>query len=256
MNKCLLVFFAGIICSVGQLVINVSKGSEQASVYQQRIEGNMSTDSVSVQYITPAGIGVNQVVDLKTKVVITVYTVPGEQDLTDEPYQVFCFISAYSDDMIPSEAVTKLRQKHPGTVRVAEEHRGNTVQDNAVGLVISRASPLSVHIPGLCREAKSSTYSSQTELDKIQKSVKLFKPNLIFKPIPGYQAASRCDERSLEGPCQCNLSSCIWWFPCSLKFCRNPSGEGEHRCGIRTCSKCFTHRFLVESRVECLWNQP
>ena len=29
-----------------------------------------------------------KVVDLKTKVVITVYTVPGEQDLTDEPYQV------------------------------------------------------------------------------------------------------------------------------------------------------------------------
>ena len=50
-------------------------------------------------------------------------------------FKVFCFISAYSDDMIPSEAVTKLRQKHPGTVRVAEEHRGNTVQvTGTVGL--------------------------------------------------------------------------------------------------------------------------
>jgi hypothetical protein len=30
--------------------------------------------------------------------------------------------------MIPAEAVTKLRQKHPGTVRVAEENRGTLVQ--------------------------------------------------------------------------------------------------------------------------------
>jgi hypothetical protein len=30
--------------------------------------------------------------------------------------------------MIPAEAVTKLRQKHPGTIRVAEENRGTLVQ--------------------------------------------------------------------------------------------------------------------------------
>jgi len=30
--------------------------------------------------------------------------------------------------MIPAEAVNKLRQKNSGTVRVAEEHRGTTVQ--------------------------------------------------------------------------------------------------------------------------------
>jgi hypothetical protein len=43
-------------------------------------------------------------------------------------FQVFCFVSAYSGEMIPAEAVTKLRQKHPGTIRVAEENRGTLVQ--------------------------------------------------------------------------------------------------------------------------------
>ena len=37
-------------------------------------------------------------------------------------------MSAYNGDLIPVEAVTKLRQKHPGTIRVAEENRGTTVQ--------------------------------------------------------------------------------------------------------------------------------
>jgi hypothetical protein len=35
--------------------------------------------------------------------------------------QAICFISFYTGDLIPPEAVMKLRQKHPGTIRVAEE---------------------------------------------------------------------------------------------------------------------------------------
>jgi len=63
--------------SSGELVINVSKGTEQASVYQQHISGNLTTNSVKIQFISPQGDSVNQVTDLKNRVVITVYTVPG-----------------------------------------------------------------------------------------------------------------------------------------------------------------------------------
>ena len=49
-----------------------------------------------------------------------------------------CLVSAYAGDMIPSEAMTKLKQKHPGTVRVAEEVRGSVVQDSPVQVVVGR----------------------------------------------------------------------------------------------------------------------
>ena len=48
-----------------------------------------------------------------------------------------------STDMIPPEAMTKLRQKHPGTVRVAEESRGSSVVAHPVSLVPARAGHLS-----------------------------------------------------------------------------------------------------------------
>ena len=44
--------------------------------------------------------------------------------------QAFCFVSSYSGDLIPPEAVMKLRQKNPTTVRVADEDRGDVVQDS------------------------------------------------------------------------------------------------------------------------------
>ena len=48
--------------------------------------------------------------------------------------QVLCFVSAFSGDMIAPEAVMKLRQKHPGTVRVAESDEGQVVQDSPLVL--------------------------------------------------------------------------------------------------------------------------
>jgi len=241
--------------SSGELVINVSKGTEQASVYQQHISGNLTTNSVKIQFISPQGDSVNQVTDLKNRVVITVYTVPGEQDLGQDGYQVFCFVTAYTGDLIPTEAVTKLRQKHSATVRVAEEHRGTVVQENPVSLFVVKAGVLSPHIPTLCREAKGSTYSSVAELARILKNPTRH-PSIINNNIKQYQDAKRCGELSVSSPinCICSLPSCIWWFPCTLKYCRSASGE-EHRCGIRTCSKCTTHRFLVENPSACIWDR-
>ena len=44
-------------------------------------------------------------------------------------------------------------------------------------------------------------------------------------------------------------------YPCALKYCRNREGEGEHRCGIRTCRKCTTYRFPTKFKNLCLWDE-
>ena len=73
--------------------------------------------------------------------------------------QVLCFVAPASTDMIPPEAMTKLRQKHPGTVRVAEESRGSSVLAHPVSLVPARAGHLSRHLPALCKEARDTTFA-------------------------------------------------------------------------------------------------
>ena len=70
-------------------------------------------------------------------------------------------MSAFTGDLIPPEAVMKLRQKHPGTVRVAETDEGNVVQDSPLLVKMSTASQtppmanvkksISSHLPSLCK---------------------------------------------------------------------------------------------------------
>ena len=43
-------------------------------------------------------------------------------------------------------------------------------------------------------------------------------------------------------------------YPCGLKYCKNKEGEGEHRCGIKTCRKCQVYKFPAKSKVYCLWD--
>ena len=57
---------------------------------------------------------------------------------------------------IPLEVVTKLRQKHPGSVRVVEESRGHLVVDNSVSLVVTKAGMMSEHVPCVSQSEASS----------------------------------------------------------------------------------------------------
>merc|ERR1719394_1544021 len=149
----------------GELVINVSRGREDSVAYRQSLSGNVTSDTVTIQYVTPSGSGVTQVSDFRTGVTLTVVTIPGEEDLGEPRYQVLCFVGVGTADLIPPEAMTKLRQKHPGTVRVAEEYRGTTVLDNQVSLVPARSGHLSRHLPHLCKEARDTTFAPVSLLE-------------------------------------------------------------------------------------------
>ena len=133
-----------------QLVINVSSGEPDANVYRQSVTGNQTSETVTIEFLSPAGTGVLQLTDFRAGLTITSVTIPGEEELGEPEYQVLCFVTPGVGDMIPPEAVTKLRQKHPGSVRLAEESRGRLVVDNSAALVVSRAGALSEHIPSLC----------------------------------------------------------------------------------------------------------
>ena len=58
------------------------------------------------------------------------------------------------------------------------------------------------------------------------------------------------EENELNKDKQCQCSRKIWlnWYPCALKYCQNKDGEGEHRCGIRTCKKGITYKWATYSR--------
>jgi len=253
--------------SLNELVINVSRGQEDSNIFQQSITGNISSDIVTIEYVTTSGVGVTQLTDFRAGVTITSVTVPGEQELGQPRYQVFCFLSSSPPDIIPPEAVTKLRQKHPGTVRVAEENKGTSVVDNTVGLVVSRSGVLSNHLATMCKEAKETTFAPPSLIQAYQEgtiqgargrkgdqerpSVESFTLNEL-----SWDKLERCAnvEPGSNESCICSLDNCVYWYPCSLKYCHNNGGEGEHRCGIRTCSKCTTLRFISKNKNLCSWD--
>jgi len=149
-----------------QLIINVSSGEQGAVSYRQTVSGNLSSETVSVQWVTPAGSGVYQLTDFKAGLTITSITVPGELDMGLPSYQILCFVTPTTGDIIPAEAIFKLRQKHRGSVRVAEESKGRVVVDNSLSLVVSRSHSLSPHIASVCHEARQTTFAPEQLLKK------------------------------------------------------------------------------------------
>lgn len=84
----------------------------------------------------------------------------GEEERGQSQYQVMCFIFHFPKDaFISSDAMSKLRQKNPGTVRTPEEDRGreNYTMDYTVNL--AQSAVISPHIAELCSEAPESSYT-------------------------------------------------------------------------------------------------
>ena len=252
------------------LIINVSSGDTDSNVYRQTVAGNISEDTVTISFISAEGRGVTQLTDFRARLTITAVTVPGEEDLGEPGYQVLCFVSPGVGDVIAPEPVTKLRQKHSGAVRVAEESRGRVVVEHSASLVPSRAHHLSANIGQLCREARETTFVPEFMISQLKDGAVGYKtaarkdPSyLIVSHSDQYAGLPRCATlppvSSAEAEaCLCVVDTCVLWYPCSLKYCRNggaAADTGEHRCGIRTCSKCSEMRFIAQSKHDCSWDE-
>lgn len=84
----------------------------------------------------------------------------GEEERGQSQYQVMCFVFHFPKDaFISSDAMSKLRQKNPGTIRTPEEDRGrqNYTMDYTVDL--TRSTVFSPHITELCSEAAEASFT-------------------------------------------------------------------------------------------------
>lgn len=233
--------------------------NDRMSVYSQSIAGNSSTETVQIDYVAADGATVTSLTDFRMQSQVVRVIVPGEEELGQPRFQAFCFVSSFSGDLIAPEAVMKLRQKNPLTVRIADEDRGEVVQDSNLLLSPSpiRLASVSSHLASFCRESRDKIFSSEHELYNILDSTDGPDVSSIsHTAVTDYDKLPRCfaaDDR--RQPCICSLQVCIDWYPCALKYCRNREGEGEHRCGIRTCRKCTTYRFPTKFKNLCLWDE-
>lgn len=89
----------------------------------------------------------------------------GEEERGQSQYQVVCFIFRFpKDSFISSDAMSKLRQKNPTTIRTPEEDKGrfNYTMDYTVD--IANSAIISPHIAETCNEASSSTYTRHEDV--------------------------------------------------------------------------------------------
>ena len=89
---------------------------EDVDIYAQRVSGNASQNVVVLEAEFQDGVRVAQLTDFKAGVQILRSFHPGEVELGQPPFQAFCFVSAYNNDLVAPEAVAKLRQKNPRQV--------------------------------------------------------------------------------------------------------------------------------------------
>ncbi|XP_040583430.1 out at first protein [Lepeophtheirus salmonis] len=244
------------------LIVNVRANVDESvsAYYRQDILGNSSSETVLIQYSLADGSLISQLTDFRMSSQIVRILIPGEEELDQPMYQGLCFVSSYGGDLIPPEAVMKLRQKHPATLRIAEQDNGEIVQDSSLSLKRSpaRLAALSTHLSQFCPPTQGNhILSSHHELFSIlEKSNGPKISEVSQKNVENYELLPRCfSSKDPNLTCICSLRICFNWFPCALKYCSNKEGEGEHRCGIKTCRKCMTYRYPVRSKNLCHWDE-
>lgn len=245
-----------------QLVVNVN--TQNGEVFKETITANISDDSVILEFPQNDGTYITQLIDFKQELQIFKVIVLGEEELGQSQYQVMCFIMRFfKSNFISSDAMSKLRQKNPGTVRTPEEDRGTEEVELDVSVDVSRSNILSPHIAQMCALATTSTYASDrdiklwaTQRRELDGDWSLVSDVTHHLPTRG---VARCGDggRDFSNPCVCHYQVCIAWYPCGLKYCKGRDNSGKavsYRCGIRTCRKCRNFSYFVLQRQLCLWD--
>lgn len=89
----------------------------------------------------------------------------GEEERGQSLYQVICFVTNFmKGDFISSDAMSKLRQKNPSTIRAPEEDKGKETFVMTSWLHLNRSSVISKHLKSLCNEASDFTYVRDVDL--------------------------------------------------------------------------------------------
>lgn len=277
----------------GDLIINVGYSSSNedppTAIYRQVISGNSSTDTVVIEFTEPDGTLITQLTDFRKQSQIMRVIISGEEELGQPLFQVLCFVSYFKEDLISPEAVMKLRQKHPGALRTAEEDQGDLEQDSplSIKLNLPKLTSISSHLSQLCKDAKTTSYTSQEDLQNILNKASnqgndrlgaIVKPSIgsLTTSIEGYEELPSCSNLSSnintedgnnniddeqdediefikDRQCKCKRKVWLNWYPCDLKYCQNKDGV-EKRCGIKTCKKSITYQWPTAFRFCTILN--
>ena len=74
--------------------------------------------------------------------------------------------------------------------------------------------------------------------------------------IPTEETSHCADIHTRWQTCVCRYHTCIGWYPCGLKYCRDKDSAGKvvsYRCGIKTCSICRRFEYVVQQKQLCVW---
>ncbi|KAJ8681250.1 hypothetical protein QAD02_017037 [Eretmocerus hayati] len=260
------------ICTT-KLVINVK--NQGGDILRETITSNTTEDVITLEFQRSDGTLVTELVDFKNKVQVIKALVLGEEERGQNQFQIMCFVNHfYKKDFISSDAMSKLRQKNPGTIRVAEEDRGHANYTMDLFLDVAQSSAISKHISSICSDAADTTFtrledlkfwsqrpgSSESSLLSAAHNFTAASTASISTIDPKSTLVSKCaDTANPRAPCTCSLELCISWYPCDLKFCKS-KGDGKkavssYRCGIRTCKKCFIFSYYSRLKQNCLWDE-
>ncbi|CAK6448677.1 unnamed protein product [Pipistrellus nathusii] len=225
-------------------------------VAEERLQADSAGDSVGLELREPDGALVSLTADFRKHVKILRALVLGEQEKGQRHFQALCFLTRLRDhDIIPSEAMAKLRQKNPRAVRQAEEARGLERLHMDVAVDLSRAALLSPHLHTVCAEATDAVYTRQEDARFWQEQGV---DSSMFKALPAdtEQALPRCGQAGDRGaPCVCHYGLRLAWYPCMLKYCHSRGHPAPYKCGIRSCQKSYSFTFLVPQRQLCPWGE-
>jgi hypothetical protein len=258
-----------------QLVINVR--NQGGDVVQENIFANVTHDTVSLEFQRSDGTLITQVIDFRNEVQILKALILGEEERGQSQYQVVCMIFHFDkNSFISSDAMSKLRQKNPSTIRTPEEDLGRTNYTMDYSVVLPHSGLISPHISELCAEAGEATYTRHadlvlwaasqgipettylTALKSFPSSVNHFLSNSVEDEVrPAVPVCTNM--KKMRSPCRCHLELCIGWYPCGLKYCKGkgPSKNSvmTYRCGIKTCRKCHLFAYYVAQKQQCLWDE-
>lgn len=254
----ILVLFLFLHLCFTQLVINVR--NEGGEVLQETITSNATDNTVTLEFQNSDGTLITQFIDFKKEVQILKALVLGEEERGQSQYQVMCFVSHIPfNDFIAPDAMAKLRQKNPGTIRTAEENRGIVNKTLGILLYVPKGDEISKHVTAMCNEALDSTYTSYSDLETWSESlgVPISKLMAAVKTYRKPQEEIRCSEvTNLWSSCLCRLELHIPWYPCSLKYCKSSNFVSDnYKCGIKTCRRGYRFSYFVKYKQLCLWDE-
>jgi len=278
----------------GDLIVNVrNQGGES---YKQTIRANLENETVVLNFDSYDGSSTTMVIDFRNEIQVVRHVRLGDQDESDlisnsvdeydgvkngkarrdgsnsyAVYKSYCFVTKFkNNEFIPVDAMAKLRQKNPWSLRTPERTEGWQNVSFDILLDPTACDWISPCIRAYC--ASNDSLVTTTYAIKMEVSERAVNPEEYLRAVRDVRIDNLANCGPADAPCLCTTPICIGWYPCALKFCRargsavngtvtanannSPSNPADnmktYRCGIHTCRICRNYLFGVTDKRDCV----